>query len=84
MAALITVYLFHMLTDGAGLRALSATAVQDAPMGPARRLRVQVALLKMDEDEAYASQHGGSNHTATHMSIRWNSNKTKRPFAPQG
>ncbi len=84
VAALLTVYLARMLTDGAGLSALSARLYKALLWGLPRRRRVQVALLKMDEEEAYASQRGGPHHIAAHMSTRWNSNTTKRPFAPQG
>ncbi len=73
-----------MQTDGAGLSALSARLYKALLWGLPRRRRVQVALLKMDEEEAYASQRGGPHYIAAHMSTRWNSNITKRPFAPEG
>lgn len=80
VAALITVYLSHMLTDGAGLSALSARLYKAVLWGLSHHRRVQVALLKMDEGEAYASQRGGPHHIAAHMYTRWNSNKTKCPL----
>lgn len=54
MAALITVYLAPMLTDETGLSALSARMYKVLLWGLPRRRRVRVALLKMDEGEAYA------------------------------
>lgn len=76
----IIVYPSRMLTDGADLSAVSARLFEGLLWGRPQCRRALVALLKMDEREAYASQRGDSQRTDAHVSNRWNSNKQSGPL----